>query len=207
MMAAWEPSAGWKDLFWLVFRRSSNGMFLIDDQRIVVDINDPGLELLGRSRGEIVGGSFSLIGAIRPSERRLAAREWAAYLRSRDYNGTRYMVRADGSELAVDFAVRLATVGDRQLGICVMSARRGESANPHTTRVPHGSLTRREREVVTLIALGNETREIAAELNISPTTVRSHVRSAMAKLDARTRAQLVALALSAGDAIDVAHLK
>jgi DNA-binding CsgD family transcriptional regulator len=37
--------------------------------------------------------------------------------------------------------------------------------------------------------------DIAEELSISPETVRTHVRNAMAKLDVHTRAELVAVAL------------
>ena len=48
------------------------------------------------------------------------------------------------------------------------------------------------------MALGLATRRIAGELSVSPETVRSHVRNAMAKTGAHTRAQLVALALAEG---------
>jgi DNA-binding NarL/FixJ family response regulator len=47
-----------------------------------------------------------------------------------------------------------------------------------------------------LIARGLETGGIAEELTISVDTVRTHVRNAMAKLDAHTRAQLVAVVMS-----------
>jgi DNA-binding CsgD family transcriptional regulator len=57
------------------------------------------------------------------------------------------------------------------------------------------SLTAREAQVVQLIAGGLDTSEIAATLLVSPNTVRSHVRNAMSKLGARTRAQLVAQVL------------
>jgi DNA-binding NarL/FixJ family response regulator len=53
-------------------------------------------------------------------------------------------------------------------------------------------LTPRERTVVSLIGQGYETAAIARELVISPETVRTHVRNAMSKAGARTRAQLVA---------------
>jgi DNA-binding CsgD family transcriptional regulator len=67
-------------------------------------------------------------------------------------------------------------------------------------------LTRREREVVTLIALGGETAEIARELHISPETVRTHVRNARSKLGARTRAQLVAVFICNEHAVEVPSL-
>jgi DNA-binding CsgD family transcriptional regulator len=51
------------------------------------------------------------------------------------------------------------------------------------------------REVVERVALGDTGREIAAELGIAHDTVRTHVRNAMAKVGARSRAHLVAKAL------------
>ena len=47
-----------------------------------------------------------------------------------------------------------------------------------------------------LVALGKTGTDIAAELHLSPETVRTHVRNAMAKTQTRTRAQLVARAFS-----------
>jgi DNA-binding NarL/FixJ family response regulator len=60
-------------------------------------------------------------------------------------------------------------------------------------RVP--SLTQREREVLRLLADGHANEEIGRRLHISPETVRTHVRKAMAKLEADTRTQAVAIAL------------
>ena len=57
------------------------------------------------------------------------------------------------------------------------------------------SLTQREREVLRLLADGLANEEIGKTLHISPETVRTHVRKAMAKLDADTRTQAVATAL------------
>jgi DNA-binding NarL/FixJ family response regulator len=56
-------------------------------------------------------------------------------------------------------------------------------------------LTQREREVLTLLAEGMTNERAAATLGISPETVQTHVRKAMAKLDADTRTQAVATAL------------
>ena len=60
------------------------------------------------------------------------------------------------------------------------------------------ALTPREREVVALVAMGRRRREIADELFISDSTVKTHLRNAMHKLDARSQAQLVAVALAMG---------
>ncbi|MFW6722453.1 response regulator [Streptomyces sp. MAR4 CNY-716] len=59
-------------------------------------------------------------------------------------------------------------------------------------------LTAREREVTALVAQGKSNAEIAAELVVSPLTVRTHVQRAKTKLAARDRAQLVVLAYQSG---------
>ncbi|MEV5847577.1 response regulator transcription factor [Streptomyces sp. NPDC051985] len=53
-------------------------------------------------------------------------------------------------------------------------------------------LTPREREVVSLAALGLDNKAISSRLIVSHFTVKTHITRAMAKLDVRSRAQLVA---------------
>lgn len=70
----------------------------------------------------------------------------------------------------------------------------GYLATPSATaRLPN--LTQREREVLRLLSEGLSNEEIGKRLFISPETVRTHVRKAMAKLNADTRTQAVATAL------------
>ena len=57
------------------------------------------------------------------------------------------------------------------------------------------ALSQREREVLRLLSDGLANEEIGKQLHISAETVRTHVRKAMAKLDADTRTQAVATAL------------
>jgi len=71
----------------------------------------------------------------------------------------------------------------------------GAAAKPHP-RI--GDLTEREREIVGWVATGRSNAEIAAELVVSPDTVRTHVSRAMVKLHARDRAQLVVFAIDSG---------
>ncbi len=62
-----------------------------------------------------------------------------------------------------------------------------------TERIP--GITKREREVLRLLADGMRNEQVARELSISPLTVRTHIEKAMAKLEADTRTQAVANAL------------
>lgn len=52
-------------------------------------------------------------------------------------------------------------------------------------------LTKREKEVFTLLIANRTTKEIAEQLNISEKTVRNHISNAMQKLSVKGRAQAV----------------
>ena len=70
----------------------------------------------------------------------------------------------------------------------------GLLAGPEATeRLP--TVTKREREILRLLADGMRNEEVARRLSISPLTVRSHVKNAMHKLEADTRTEAVAKAL------------
>jgi len=60
-------------------------------------------------------------------------------------------------------------------------------------------LTERERQVLHLLAEGWSNAEVATQLLISPTTVKSHVSNALSKLGVRNRIQAVLLVRSAMD--------
>jgi DNA-binding CsgD family transcriptional regulator len=53
----------------------------------------------------------------------------------------------------------------------------------------HGGLTRRELELVRLVAVGRTNREIAHQLFLSPRTVDMHVRNVLTKLGCRSRTE------------------
>ena len=59
-------------------------------------------------------------------------------------------------------------------------------------------ITAREQDVLELVASGYSTAEIARELWITEDTVRTHVKRMMVRLDARTRAHVVAIAFREG---------
>jgi DNA-binding NarL/FixJ family response regulator len=91
-----------------------------------------------------------------------------------------------------DLARAVRTVADG--GTYVDPVLAGVLAAPAVTQALP-ALTRREREVLRLLADGLSNEEIGKQLFISPETVRTHVRKAMDKLDADTRTQAVATAL------------
>lgn len=66
------------------------------------------------------------------------------------------------------------------------------------TRLAEADLTDREEEVLRLIAQGKSNAEIAATLYLGVETVKSHVRSVLAKLRVRDRVQAVIAAYESG---------
>lgn len=76
-----------------------------------------------------------------------------------------------------------------------------EAGLSRPSRAPaSGRITAREREVLDLVASGSPTKEIAAELQIAPSTVETLIRNAMRKTGAATRLQAAASVLGEGRA-------
>ena len=67
----------------------------------------------------------------------------------------------------------------------------GNGTNGHAPDAVESPLTKREREVLQLVADGHSTTEIARNLFISAKTVKNHLASIYAKLDSRDRTQAV----------------
>lgn len=59
-------------------------------------------------------------------------------------------------------------------------------------------LTRRQKEVLTLLARGFSTREIAENLSITPNTARNHIQQILQKLQVHSRLEAVSYALNNG---------
>jgi DNA-binding CsgD family transcriptional regulator len=59
--------------------------------------------------------------------------------------------------------------------------------------VSYSALTRREREVLSLIAAGQTNREMAECLVVSPETVKTHVRHVLNKFGVARKAEICAL--------------
>jgi PAS domain S-box-containing protein len=198
------PADGWAGLFWDAFKRSSNPMVLLDERRVHVEVNGPYLELLGYRRQALLGRPVYEIVVGGPA---LTAEEWRVLIRGEQFDGTTDLWRADGGKVRVRFAGHPEMVTGRRLILVVAldSARGGRRMRSDAEQAEGpGSLTPREREIVRLMAVGRNGPEIAAELHLSHNTVRTHARNAMGKLGARSRAQLVAMALGDPERVDQA---
>ena len=97
-------------------------------------------------------------------------------------------------------AVRVVAAGDSLLSPSITRRLVEEFArSPAPADVEElDELTQRETEVLRLVARGLSNAEIAAELVVEPSTVKSHVASVLSKLDLRDRVQAVVAAYESG---------
>jgi two-component system NarL family response regulator len=108
-----------------------------------------------------------------------------------------YLLKSVGLEELVN-AVRLVANGEAIISPSMAVRLLDEFRQPTKEKVEKGPLSGREREILQLVAQGDSNREIAAQLFISETTVKAHLRSILEKLHVKNRAQAVAHAAGKG---------
>jgi DNA-binding NarL/FixJ family response regulator len=104
-----------------------------------------------------------------------------------------FLLKDSGPELLIQ-AVHAAAGGDALIAPNVTARLLAAFSDVHTGRPPVQPvepLTDREEEVLMTVAHGRTNAEIAKELHISLSTVKTHLASLMAKLGARNRVELV----------------
>jgi PAS domain S-box-containing protein len=192
-----ERREDWRELFWIVFSRSASPMVVLDYDRRVVEMNAAMIETVGYSREQMLGHRIDLF--LDPDEWRSLDADWYAFQRRGEFEGQRSLVRPDGRRVEVQYAAWWALLDGRRLALYVAL---DVSLEPQRLAAPGAmssdALTARELQVVGLVAMGRRAHEIADELGIAPSTVRSHVRRAMRKVGARSQAQLVAIVCACG---------
>jgi len=146
-----------------------------------VDLPDErGTELVRRLNGQTNGTKFVIYTGLSDPDLLGAA------FRS----GARGLVaKPAGLSVLVD-ALREVWRGGRFFDPSFAAARGGGNGNGAAK-----ALSEREAEILAMLARGLTGEEIAQRLVLSPETVRTHVRNAMGKLEARTRTEAVVKAL------------
>jgi DNA-binding NarL/FixJ family response regulator len=102
-----------------------------------------------------------------------------------------FLLKDAGPNLLIE-AVRAAVTGDALISPSI-TVRLLQHMHAPTPQQPH-NLSAREIDVVKLAAVGRTNAEIAQELFISIGTVKTHLASVQAKLDARNRVEIAAWA-------------
>src|SRR5690606_2843646 len=122
----------------------------------------------------------------------------AEYLRSALQAGASgFLLKDAGPRLLVE-AVRAAANGDALVSPSITVRLLGELASATTAPTEHHGLPDREVEIAAAIARGGTNEEIAADLFVSLSTVKTHARNISVKIGARNRVEIAAWAWRAG---------
>ena len=111
---------------------------------------------------------------------------------------TGFLLKDSGSKELID-AIRKVHQGEPTLDPEIAQKVLAEVRQPSSgDQPPTDPLTDREMQVLKLISQGKSNKEIAAELNISPHTVRTHINRILKKLHLANRVQATLYALREG---------
>jgi DNA-binding NarL/FixJ family response regulator len=163
---------------------------------ILLDIRMPGmdgLELLRHLAADPALGSLRVIV--------VTTFEIDRYVFEALRTGASGFILKDTAPTELVHAIRVVAAGEALLSPSVtrlLVTTFAERWAPPTAVEGVDTLTDREREIAAWVATGRSNPEIAEALFLSPATVRTHVTRVMTKLNARSRAQLVVLAVRAG---------
>jgi DNA-binding NarL/FixJ family response regulator len=114
--------------------------------------------------------------------------------------GARGFLLKDAGPALLTQAIRAAADGDALIApsVTVRLLEAFAASQSGRPAQPIEPLTAREEQVLVTVAQGRTNSEIAAELHISPSTVKTHLASLMRKLGARNRVEVAMWAHEAG---------
>jgi DNA-binding CsgD family transcriptional regulator len=184
----------------LQLRRAVESSFVpmgfVDNERRFISENRA-LRLLFRMNArELTGAALGDFTA--PERRWVWDKRWVHMLRHNYYVGPHELVFPDRSRLEVVVIAMANALPGRHLIATIPRAWPVEALGDPgaTTAAPQrGRLSPREADVLALLASGRTVDEVAAELTVEPSTVKTHLRNAHRKLGARNRAHAVAIAV------------
>ncbi len=200
---------------WLGRLAASDGMFVTDDRQRIVAWSSTAQRMLGFSPDEVIGKTcFQVVMGREPDGHPVCGRNCAVTRNARRGRGTAaYDVTArarDGGVKCLSNSVLVVDGPERDFHVIHLLREAASPAPPpaahlRTERAHAGSdpelvesLTRRELEVLRLLADGATVDEIAQTLTISVFTARNHVASVGRKLGARNRLETVLLGMRHG---------
>ena len=193
---------------------TADALFITDQHQRIVTWSSSAQRVLGYSPEEVVGRPCYLVMMGRePEGHPVCRRNCRATLNARHHRGTAsYKVAArarDGETRWLSTSILVVDGGDDGFRILHLAHEETRPARVDS-RSAHGreidadlcpaaeKVTRRELEVLRLVAAGSTTDDIAAELRISRFTVRNHITNLEGKLVARNRLELVLMGMRAG---------
>ena len=170
---------------------------------VLMDIRMPGLDGIEATRQILSAGQAPGIRVLI-----LTTFDLDEYVYDALQAGASGFLLKDASPEHLTAAIRMVGQGDALLAPSITRRLIEEFAAAHTqprSVAALDQLSSREREVLTLVAQGLSNREIAAQLFVGETTVKTHVTRILTKLGLRDRVQVVVFAYETGVVIPARH--
>ncbi|HXG02761.1 MAG TPA: LuxR C-terminal-related transcriptional regulator [Candidatus Binatia bacterium] len=172
---------------------AADGALAAGPDRRILFWNRAAERLLGYSPAEVIGRTCCEVLERSPQCQLKAAREAGA--EGGAFEMTARTRRGEAVQLSVSTLVVPPRNGEGPVTVHLFrEARKSAPAVAAETDALAGTLTRREIEVLRLLAEGCNTRAAAQRLGVSPATVRNHVQNLLGKLGVHSRLQAVAYA-------------
>lgn len=186
-----------------LFLRSLTPMLVVNDEREYVDANAAACLFVRLPRAEVC--KLRIDDLTRPELRLGMDALWTEFVRG-SYSAPGTYLRwdlqmPDGTIVPVDISSTPNFRPGRHLARLLFPATYplNEAMTRATPMADTAVLSGREREVLTLVAVGHTGIEIAAKLVLSPATAQTHMANTLRKLGARNRAHAIAIALQTGE--------
>ena len=127
-------------------------------------------------------------------------RAWASLVKAGTQAGSHEFLMPDGQRVRVAYSATVDLSSGRHIAVLDPQRHPDRARDVALQRESQGAqLTRREREILALVAMGQTGPAIARELHISLATVETHIRHCLEKLGANNRPHAVLLAIKRGE--------
>lgn len=190
----WMPDSD-QEVLWAFLDTAPVALLAADGERRIVRVNNRWCDLTGYEADAATG--MRIDDLLAPESRPGIEMRWNDLMATGLATARIVLLRPDHVRVAIRYGA-FANVLDG-VHVAAYLAEPGQDTRALRPARRAGQLTRREQESLRLVAMGMTTTAAAEQLGISPETVRTHVRNAMNKLGARTRAQAIAVAMRDGE--------
>ena len=176
--------------------QAPTAFLVLDESGSVVAVNRCSCEALGYEREELLDLSVDDLGVSSDAEH-LVREHGTGIVPLRHRDGSNVLVRYEARAVEAG-ALRLLVLVAHVLRVLPGSTTPQEAAARAPRPRNGNTLSRRELEILQLMADGFDNEEISSQLGISLETVKSHVRGVLRKLSVRSRTQAATVGLRRG---------
>lgn len=196
LSSPWMPDSDQESL-WAFLDNAPVALMAADSERQILRVNARWSDLTGYDSDAAT--AMRVDDLLAPESRPGIEMRWSDLLGTGLATARIVVMRPDHARVAMRYGAFANVLPGVHVAACLAEPGQDPRALRPARARRAGQLTRREQESLRLVALGMTTTAAAEQLGISPETVRTHVRNAMNKLGARTRAQAIAVAMRDGE--------